>query len=59
MTDRLAEALENDQAFFRQYTLALKLWCRRFNTAEIALHLKVPEHVVCRWIWHWRELSRQ
>jgi hypothetical protein len=26
--------------------------------AEIAAHLKEPEHIVCRWIWHWRELSR-
>lgn len=44
--------------FFRKYVRALKLWCRKFNTAEIAKDLNEPEHVVQRWIWHWRELSR-
>lgn len=47
-----------EEEFFRQYSIALKMWCRRFNTAEIAKHLRVHESVVCRWIWHWRELSR-
>lgn len=49
---------EAEEKFFRQYTQALKLWCRRYNTAEIAAYLRVPEPIVCRWIWHWRELSR-
>jgi hypothetical protein len=47
-----------EQALFRKYGIALRLWARRFNTAEIAAHLNEPEHIVCRWIWHWRELSR-
>jgi hypothetical protein len=37
---------------------ALKMWCRKFNTAEIANHLGVHEAIVCRWIRYWRELSR-
>jgi hypothetical protein len=48
----------DDERFFRQSSTALKMWCRKFNTAEIAKHLGVHEAVVCRWIWHWRELSR-
>lgn len=47
-----------ERALFKKYAIALRLWARRFNTAEIAAHLKEPEHIVCRWIWHWRELSR-
>lgn len=47
-----------DEEFFKQYTVALKMWCKRFNTAEIAKHLNVDESIVCQWIWHWRELSR-
>jgi len=57
VTDRIADG-PDEEAFFRQYSIALKMWCRRFNTAEIGKHLGVPEPVVCRWIWHWRELSR-
>jgi hypothetical protein len=49
---------DEEEQFFRQYSIALKLWCRKFNTADIARHLRVHESVVCRWIWHWRELSR-
>jgi hypothetical protein len=48
-----------ERELFRKYSIALRLWARRFNTAEIAAHLKEPEHIVCRWIWHWRELSRE
>ena len=47
-----------DRDMFRKYGIALRLWARKFNTAEIAAHLKEPEHVVQRWIWHWREVSR-
>lgn len=49
---------EADADMFRNYSITLKMWARRFNTAEIAAHLKQPEHIVQRWIWHWRELSR-
>lgn len=54
----LTRGADVDEALFRKYAIALRLWARRFNTAEIAAHLKEPEHIVCRWIWHWRELSR-
>lgn len=56
---RASPGEESEEAFFRNYSIALKLWCRRFNTAEIASHLGVPESIVCRWIWHWRELSKR
>jgi len=48
-----------DRELFRKYSIALRLWARRFNTAEIAAHLREPEYIVCRWLWHWRELSRR
>lgn len=54
----LKKADDIERELFRKYSIALRLWARRFNTAEIAAHLKEPEHIVCRWIWHWRELSR-
>lgn len=47
-----------EHEMFRKYSIALRLWARKFNTAEIAAHLKEPEHIVQRWIWHWREISR-
>ena len=50
---------EFEREMFRNYSVALKMWSRRFNTAEIAARLKQEEHVVLRWIHHWRELSRE
>lgn len=47
-----------EQELFKKYSVALRLWARRFNTAEIAAYLNEPEHIVCRWIAHWREVSR-
>lgn len=58
MTD-LTRSDDLERDLFRKYSIALKMWVRRFNTAEIAAHLGEPEHVVQRYIWHWRELSRQ
>lgn len=57
MTD-LTRSDDIERELFRKYSIALKMWSRRFNTAEIAAHLKEPEQDVQRWIWHWRELSR-
>ena len=54
----LARGDDIERDLFRKYGIALRLWARRFNTAEIAAHVKEPEPVVCRWIWHWRELGR-
>jgi len=58
MTD-LTRSDDPEHELFRKYSIALRLWARKFNTAEIAAHLKEPEHIVQRWIWHWRELSRE
>lgn len=55
----LVQGDDFEREMFRNYSVALKMWSRRFNTAEIAAHLKQPEHIVQRWIWHWRELSRE
>ena len=49
---------DEEQRLFKKYALALRLWSRRFNTVEIAAHLGEEEYIVCRWISHWRELSR-
>ena len=57
-TDTLNLPSDDEQDLFRKYSIALKLWARKFNTAEIAAHIKEPEHIVCRYIAHWRELSR-
>lgn len=55
----LARSDDFERDLFRKYSIALKMWARRFNTAEIAAHLKEEECNVQRWIWHWREISRQ
>jgi hypothetical protein len=55
---RGGDADDLELALFKKYSIALRLWARKFNTAEIAAYLREPEHIVCRWIWHWRELSR-
>jgi len=34
-----------ERELFRKYSIALRLWARKFNTAEIAAHLKEPEHM--------------
>ena len=47
-----------DEDFFKEQSRALALWRRKYNTAEIAKIMHVAEHVVERWIWNWRELSR-
>jgi hypothetical protein len=55
----LTQSDDIERDLFRNYSIALKMWSRKFNTADIAAHLKRPEHEVLRWIGHWRELSRQ
>lgn len=57
MTD-LTRSDDIERDLFRKYSIALKMWARKFNTAEIAKHLGEPEPDVLRWIHHWRELSR-
>ena len=54
----LTRSDDPERELFRKYSIALKMWVRRYDTAEIAAHLKEEEHIVCRWLWHWRELSR-
>lgn len=59
MTSDLTRSDDIERDLFHKYSIALKMWARRFNTAEIAAHLNEPECNVQRWIWHWRELSRE
>lgn len=42
MTD-LTRSDDIERDLFRKYSIALKMWARRFNTAEIAAHLGEPE----------------
>jgi len=50
-------SVKRKQQDLRCYADALAMWqSRRFDTAEIADHLRVPEHVVCRWINNYREV---
>lgn len=41
----LTQSDDIDRDLFRKYSIALKMWARRFNTAEIAAHLKEPEYI--------------
>jgi len=49
----------DEMKLFKVYETALVMWSRGFNTDDIARFLNEPEPIVCRWIWHWREIGRQ
>lgn len=42
----------------RRYAEAIELWTRGFDTARIAVELKVHESIVERWVWSFREAAR-
>lgn len=48
----------SDRAQLKRYSTVLSMWAARFNTAEIAAETGIAEHLVCRWIWSYREMAR-
>lgn len=50
--------MRTDRQFLKQYSTAVQMWAARYDTWEIAAQLGVPEPVVCRWIWNYREIER-
>jgi hypothetical protein len=51
--------MDVSKAQLKRYAAALAMWHGRFNTAEIATQLKLPESLVARWIANYRDLMRQ
>lgn len=47
-----------ERAQLHRYADAIAMWCSRFDTQEIALELKLPEHQVARWVSNFREQMR-
>lgn len=42
----------------KQYATVIQMWTERYNTAEIAAHTEIEEHIVHRWITSYREIMR-
>jgi hypothetical protein len=42
----------------QHYAQVLALWGRRFDTAEIAAIVRLPEGLVAKWIANWRDMER-
>lgn len=42
----------------KRYAEAISMWCSSFNSAEIAHELKLPEHIVARWIANFQDVMR-
>lgn len=55
---RVGEEVTLDAGIFAKYVYAQKMWEHKFDTYEIGVYLNEPEHVIVRWIWHWREQVR-
>lgn len=47
-----------DRSHLKAYAEAIALWCARFDTAEIAVRLGVPEAMVTRWVANFRDVVR-
>lgn len=45
--------------FMKLYGDAIRMWTARFDTAEIAEHIGVPEYLVARWVVSYREIMRE
>ncbi len=42
----------------RSYGDAIRLWLAKFDTAAIAQRLGLPEPLIERWVWNFREMTR-
>jgi hypothetical protein len=47
------------RAQLRKYPDVITMWQRRFDTAQIAAELKLPEPLVHAWVVNFRELGRE
>lgn len=47
-----------ERALFHKYSMALDMWQRGYNTADIAREIDEHESIALRYVHHWRELSR-
>lgn len=43
----------------KRYGDAIQMWASGFNTAEIAEHLKLPEHEVERWVHNYSDATHR
>lgn len=48
----------SDRAHLKAYAEAIAMWCARFDTAEIACHLGIPEAMIALWVANYRDLMR-
>lgn len=48
----------SDRTHLKAYAEAIALWCARFDTAEIAGRLGVPEAMVAMWVANFRDVVR-
>lgn len=46
----------SDRAFLRQYADVISMWTAKYDSAEIAARLRIPEGIVAKWIAHFRDL---
>jgi hypothetical protein len=47
-----------DRSQLRLYADAVTMWMRGYDTYSIARETKVPEQIVERWVWKFRETAR-
>lgn len=48
-----------DLTSLKLYADVITFWRAKYNTAEIAAHFEIPEHVVARWVANFREVTRE
>lgn len=45
-----------NRSALKKYAEALAMWASKFDTTEIAVHLKLPEFTVAKWVANYRDL---
>lgn len=43
----------------RKYADVVRMWAAKFDTQSIAEHTDLPEHLVERWVWNFRQQMRE
>lgn len=54
----MTHAPDTERGALKRYAEAVSLWRARFDTAEIARRLDLPEATVARWVANFREMAR-